>query len=81
MASQTVPPLSNSLHPVFARIFQNVFPAAVESVYFPVRRSDAPIYCEVELEQFGGEKCARIATVTDLESEKPMCLGCFRRSR
>ena len=83
MATQNLPPSlsTGQLHPVFARIFENVFPSAIQSVFAPVRRSDAPIYCEVELEQYNGEKCAKVAMVTDLESEKPMCLACFWRSR
>lgn len=81
MASQTVPPLSNSLHPVFARILAGYFPQAIQSVYFPLRRSEAPIYCQFELPQYAGEKCARVAVVTDLQSETEMCLDCFRRSR
>jgi hypothetical protein len=73
MASQTVPPSVSpgQLHPIFAQIFHQ-FTAAQLTLS---RRSEAPIYCEYELPRFGGEKCGKVAVVTNLETEQEMCLG------
>jgi hypothetical protein len=72
MASQTVPPSVSpgQLHPIFAQIFHQ-FTAAQLALS---RRSEAPIYCEYEFPPFG-EKCAKVAVVTNLETEQEMCLG------
>lgn len=58
--------------------FPQVFSPATAEVFLPRRRFDAPIYCENELPEFGGEVCARVAVVTSLETEQSLCMGCFR---
>ena len=75
MASQTVPPSvpTGQLHPIFARIFGEFTQAQVNLS----RRSEAPIYCEYELPQFGGEKCAKVAVVHHLDSNLDCCLKHF----
>lgn len=71
------PTLAPQLHPAFLRILEGIFPQAIQQEFVPVRRTDAPIYCECEMPQYAGERCARIAAVTDLASEIPMCLKHF----
>jgi hypothetical protein len=70
--SSNLPLLS---HPAFSQVFG----AALNQLVPGNRRfPDAPIYCENELPQYGGELCARVATVCDLETERMLCMGCFR---
>jgi hypothetical protein len=72
MAAKTLP-----LVPTPA--FPQVFSQATAVVYSTVRRfPDAPIYCERELPEYGGELCHRIASVCEVETELSLCMGCFR---
>lgn len=75
MAAHNLPPSvsTGQLHPVFARIFREF-----TQVQSSVRRFNAPIYCQNELPEYGGERCARVAVVSDLETEQALCMGCFR---
>jgi hypothetical protein len=59
--------------------FPQVFSQAITHIFTRVRRfPDAPIYCQNELPEYGGELCARIAVVSSLETEQQLCMGCFR---
>lgn len=79
MSASNLPPSlsTGQLHPAFARIFEGIFPQAIQQSLAPVRRSEAPVYCEYELPEFGGERCARVATVHHLEASMDCCLKHF----
>jgi hypothetical protein len=57
------------LHPVFQQILDNVVNAQIRHIDRAFRQS-LPA-CEYEHPDFG--MCGRIAKVTDLDSERPMC--------
>jgi hypothetical protein len=57
------------LHPVFQQILDNVVNAQIRRIDRAFRQS-LPA-CEYEHPDFG--MCGRIAKVTDLDSERPMC--------
>lgn len=58
-----------SLHPVFSQILDNVVNAQIRRIDRAFRQS-LPA-CEYEHPEYG--MCGRIAKVTDLDSERPMC--------
>jgi hypothetical protein len=58
-----------SLHPLFSQILDNVVNAQIRQIDRAFRQS-LPA-CEYEHPDFG--LCGRIAKVTDLDSERPMC--------
>jgi hypothetical protein len=57
------------LHPVFQQILDNVVNAQIRQIDRAFRQS-LPA-CEYEHPEYG--MCGRIAKVTDLDSERPMC--------
>jgi hypothetical protein len=57
------------LHPVFQQILDNVVNAQIRQIDRAFRQS-LPA-CEYEHPDFG--LCGRIAKVTDLDSERPLC--------
>jgi hypothetical protein len=58
-----------SLHPLFSQILDNVVNAQIRHIDRAFRQS-LPA-CEYEHPDFG--MCGRIAKVTDLDSERPLC--------
>jgi hypothetical protein len=58
-----------SLHPLFSQILDNVVNAQIRQIDRAFRQS-LPA-CEYEHPEYG--LCGRIAKVTDLDSERPMC--------
>jgi hypothetical protein len=58
-----------SLHPLFSQILDNVVNAQIRQIDRAFRQS-LPA-CEYEHPEYG--LCGRIAKVTDLDSERPLC--------
>jgi hypothetical protein len=63
------PNLAPVLHPLFSQILDNVVNAQIRQIDRAFRQS-LPA-CEYEHPEYG--MCGRIAKVTDLDSERPMC--------
>ncbi len=53
--------------------FPQVLTPALHQLVPSLRRFDAPIYCEYELPEFGGELCARVATIHHLDTHTDCC--------